>query len=244
MRASQRAEGLEGEERGDGPEPNAIQTRPTLSRGTGSEEIRRESGTARAARARVRVPGQRAVPRRAVLRPSVCVSGTTTAEVCFLLRTSECPGNRFLGLGFPEDVKKENMSRIFTTLFVAFVMAQLFSNNIVLHVRNRARHGKEVLWTTTRATWSARRARESPGRDKQPFFSFFFIVILVSQSMKTHSFSRLTFHAARRGPARTAPSPDRERYVGGPRTVCVALERAWLFVARGGGSVQSKCFTF
>ena len=111
-------------------------------------------------------------------------------------------------------------------------MAQLFSNNIVLHVRNRARHGKEVLWMTTRATWSARRARESPGRDKQPFFSFFFIVILVSQSMKTHSFSRLTFHAARRGPARTAPSPDRERYVGGPQTVCVALERAsWRAVA-------------
>lgn len=75
------------------------------------------------------------------------------------------------------------MSRIFTTLFVAFVMAQ-FSNNFVLHVRNRARHGKEVLWTTTRATWSARRTRESPGRDKQPFFSFFFIVILVSQFMK------------------------------------------------------------
>ena len=76
------------------------------------------------------------------------------------------------------------MRRIFTILFVAFVMAQIFSNKFVLHVGNRARHGEEVLWTTTRKTWSARRARESPGRDKQSFFSFFFIVIDVSHSMK------------------------------------------------------------
>ena len=39
------------------------------------------------------------------------------------------------------------MSRIFIILFVAFVMAQLFSNKFVLHVRNRARHGEEVFWT-------------------------------------------------------------------------------------------------
>lgn len=44
-------------------------------------------------------------------------------------------------------VEDENMRRIFTILFVAFVMAQLFSNKFVLHVRNRARQGEEVFWT-------------------------------------------------------------------------------------------------
>ena len=101
---------------------------------------------------------------------------------------------------------------------------------------------KKFFGPTTRATWSARRARESPGRDKQSFFSFFFIVIVVSHSMKhIHS---LVLPSTPHGVAR----PELLRRPTESGTSEVRRQRAshlrGLGCSRGGGSVQSKCFTF